>query len=246
MLRSLKGIKGYRIRALDGDIGKVDDFLFDDVGWFVRYVVAGTGNWLARRKVLVGPEVFETADWPEHTVPVRLTKQLVESSPDLDEDAPVSRHEEERLRTFYGWTSWWHAPMQGVTPVPSREVLEPQAREAAVATGEHDPHLRSVSEVMGYGMEARDGEIGRVDDFIVDDRSWALRYFVAETRSLLPGRKVLLAPQWITEVRWPDGRVVVDLTRRQIKEAPEFDATAPINRRYEERMYDFYGRPSYW
>jgi len=67
-----------------------------------------------------------------------------------------------------------------------------------------------------------------------------------DTRNWLPGKKVLVSPGWIERVSWADRKVYVELTREIIKESPEYDPSAPVNRRYEERLYDYYGRPRYW
>src|SRR5687767_2340606 len=55
MLRNIKDLRGYVIRAIDGTIGKVDDFYFDDEDWGIRYLVVDTGSWLSGRKVLISP-----------------------------------------------------------------------------------------------------------------------------------------------------------------------------------------------
>jgi len=57
---------------------------------------------------------------------------------------------------------------------------------------------------------------------------------------------VLVAVTWIEYVDWAESLVHVDLSRDQVKGSPEFDATAPVNRDYESRLYDYYGRPAYW
>jgi uncharacterized protein YrrD len=111
---------------------------------------------------------------------------------------------------------------------------------------EGDPHLRSTREVIGYYIEASDGDIGHVEDFIIDVEAWMIRYMVVNTRNWLPGKNVLVAPEWITAMSWGESKVMVDLTRDSIKSSPEFDPSAPVNRVYEEQLYDFYGRPKYW
>jgi hypothetical protein len=109
-----------------------------------------------------------------------------------------------------------------------------------------DPHLRSTREVIGYHIQARDGEIGHVDDFIVDDENWIIRYLIVDTRNWLPGRKVLVAPAWVEEINWVERKIQIDLSRNTIKNSPEFDPRTPINREYENQLYDYYGRPYYW
>jgi hypothetical protein len=123
--------------------------------------------------------------------------------------------------------------------------VQAQAR-AASAQQEKEHHLRSTREVIGYHIQARDGEIGHVEDFIADDQTWAIQYMVVDTRNWLPGRKVLIAPAWIEKVDWLERLVHVDLLRETIQNSPEFDPSAPVNRAYEVRLYDYYGRPKYW
>ena len=105
--------------------------------------------------------------------------------------------------------------------------------------------LRSMKELRGYSIHATDGDIGSVHGFYFDDHYWTIRYLVVDTRNWLPGKKVLIASDWIKQVSWP-GEAYVDMTRKQIEDSPEFDPSAPVNREYEERLYDFYGRAKYW
>jgi hypothetical protein len=94
---------------------------------------------------------------------------------------------------------------------------------------------------------ATDGDIGHVEDFIADDDLWLLRYLVVDTRNFLPGgRKVLIPPAWLTSVDWVGRSVSVELTVDGVKNCPEYDPSEPINREYEQRFYDYYGRPRYW
>jgi hypothetical protein len=85
-----------------------------------------------------------------------------------------------------------------------------------------------------------------VEDFIIEDIFEIIRYMIVDTRNWLPGKKVLIAPLWVDKVSWKDAKVFIDLLREAIKDSPEFDSSEPVNRRYEERLYDFYGRPKYW
>ena len=99
--------------------------------------------------------------------------------------------------------------------------------------GESDPHLRSTREVIGYHIQARDGETGHLEDLIVDDESWFIRYLVIDTRNWLPGRKVLVAPAWAEQVDWVARKIHLDLSRETIRNSPKYDPSMPVNREYE-------------
>jgi hypothetical protein len=129
-------------------------------------------------------------------------------------------------------------------PIPTKEPV--RGREPSADKEKSDPELRSTKEVIGYRIKASDGEIGHVEDFIIDDQDWIIRYMVVDTRNWLPGRKVLVSPQWIEKVSWADSEVRIDLSRKAVEQSPKYDPSTPVNREYEVRMYDYYGRPVYW
>lgn len=246
-MRSVKEIMGYVLQAEDGEIGRCKDFLLDDQRWTVRYMVADTGKWLPGRKVLISPVSLGSPDWGARLFPIRLTKKQIEDAPKLQEQAPVHRRYEVEFHAFYGWPFYWAgAHTWGPVAYPA-PLYDSQAAEDPIPDA--DPEncfLRSVNELMGYHIEAVDGDIGHIEEFIVDDESWTVRYMVIDTRNWLPGRKVLIPPTWIESADWLERTVAVDLTRGQVERSPEYDPSAPVNREYESKLYDFYGRPHYW
>lgn len=253
MLRSIEKITGYTLQATDGEIGRCKDFLFDDEQWVVRYMVADTGKWIPDRKVLISPISLGEPDWSSGRFDVELSKEEIESAPRLAADEPVSRRYEAKYFRHRGYTPYWGGlGVWGLTTLPARlrDGAEEYHEEAGVATEElppsGDPHLRSVNEVTGYHIRATDGDVGHVEDFVVDDETWMVRYVVVDTRNWLPGRKVILAPDWFRSFKWSSKIAEVDLTREQIESSPEYDPGQPINVEYEARLYDFYGRPVYW
>ncbi len=253
MLISAKILDDYRVEATDGAIGHVHTLLFDDERWVVRYIVVNTGKWLPGRQVLVTPgQVGE----PEHNLrilPVELTREQVRNSPDIDTERSVSRQQELELHKYYQMAPYWdgiYGPFAGSFE-PAEPVVGAEARHAEEAEREADqdhanPHLRSTREVIGYKIHASDGFIGHVDDFIVDTSEWVIRYVAADTRKRLMEKKFLLPPKWIKEIEWLQGEVVFDVSKETIRHSPEFNASEPVNREYEVRLYDYYGRPTYW
>ncbi len=248
MLRTLNDIIGYELNATDGRIGHVHDFLFDDRAWSVRYLVADTGSWLPGRKVLLSPEAVSSADGERRRVKVELTCEQIEQSPELAADRPVSRQQEEKLVAYYGWSPYWRMemnPMAGVPPMHVAAETPPPVEPPPEQRGE-DPNLRSVREVTGYHVKANDGRIGHVEAFIGDIDSWSIRYLVVDTRDWLPGKKVLVAPDWCRDIDWDGRQVSLELTRQQVQDSPAYDPNMPVNREYEQRLYDFHGRRAYW
>jgi sporulation protein YlmC with PRC-barrel domain len=231
MLRSLKDLARYTIQSLDGEVGGVKDLLFDDGSWKVRYVVAGTGSWLAGRRVLLSTAVFGEPNARSRLFPAEVTKSEIESSPSLDTDPPVSRQQEIDLHEHYRWLPYWRSPR------PKEGEADPAAR---------DPHLRGVRNVLGYRVHARDGEIGHVDDLIVDDADWTIRYLVVDTTNHWPGGEVLISPEWCDGFEWSGRKAIVNVPCHKVKDSPEYRPDQAVNRELEERLYDYHGRPRYW
>ena len=99
--------------------------------------------------------------------------------------------------------------------------------------------------MIGYHIHAADGEIGHVDELLVDEETWAIRYFVVNTSDWWVGHKVLLAPTWITSIEWSGERVSVALTRESVRNAPAFDSISALNLQQESALFDHYRRAEF-
>ncbi len=249
MQRSLKDLEQYVVSATDGEIGRVVDFLLDDEHWAVRYLVVESGGFFDRRRVLISPIAFRTVDWSTREFHLALTMDQVKASPDVDADKPVSRQHEREYNDYYGYPYYWSSVgVQGMGLYPA--LLASGAwKDAPVERTDQpigDAHLRSAGELRHYHVQGTDDAIGHVADFIADDATWGVRYLVIDTSNWWFGRKVLIAPHWAHRISWQDRNVYVDMTREAIKSSPEWDGAAGVNRQYEQRLYDYYGRPVYW
>jgi len=248
MLRSLKDLERYNVSATDGDIGSVGNFLLDDESWAIRYLIVKTGGFFNERRVLISPISFREVDWSAGRFHLALTMEKIKNSPSVDVDKPVSRQHERDYYGYYGWPFYWGAEgMWGMGAYPNTLAAGAWYNPSAERYEEPgDVHLRSAQEVRGYHIQGSDESIGHVDDFIVDDQTWAIRYLVVDTSNWWVGKKVLVAPPWVTSVSWEERNVYVAMSRQAIKDSPEWNAYAAVNREYETRLYDYYGRPAYW
>ncbi len=244
MLHKSTTLHGFKISATDGELGDVDQLYFDDQNWTVRYVVVDTGKWLPGRRVLISPASVEKVGSSRHELAVALTMEQIRNAPGTEADKPVSRQEEIALQRYYGWPAYWNL---GTLYVPgAMGPANAAAMSPETIPTEGDPHLRSTREVIGYRIHASDGEIGHVEDFLVDDQNWVIRYMEVDTRNWLPGKKVLVAPNWIETVSWAERRVGVALTRENILNSPEYDSSKPLSREYETALHEHYDRARYW
>jgi hypothetical protein len=253
MLRNVSGVLGYTINAVDGAIGTVDDFYFDDDDWSIRYLVVDTGSWLSVRNVLISPGAIRHPDWMDRVLPVSLTRDQVARRPDIAVRQPMSGQPEAEYSTNDRHPAYWGgAGLWGMGAYPGSLTTEDRIEATLKAHHAHprpasgDSHLRSTNAIIDHHIEATDGGIGHLKDLILDDHAWVIRYLVVTTSNWWGDHDVLVAPEWIGDVSWLEATVSVDLTRQAIKDAPRYDTAAGLDRQQEQRVYEHYGRPGYW
>ncbi|CQR47515.1 PRC-barrel domain protein [Paraliobacillus sp. PM-2] len=251
-------VKQLKINASDGKLGGVLDIYFDDKFWTVRYLVVDTRKWLPGKKVLLSPVSFDSVDMENGSLHVLATTEMIKNAPNQHEDEPVSKQAETKLINYYGWPNYSFGlgglagPWGGYTyPQDLVDAQNSGLLQNDVSTDDAmDHHLRSVNEIdgsfFGYRVEASDGEIGHVSDFVIDDENWKIYYIVVNTNDPLASDHILLSTDWINKVEWASQKVFIDLTKDQFKEIKDFDPNEPITRAYEEKLYSKLGKPKYW
>lgn len=219
MFQSIKQLYGAKLGAADGEIGQVKDFYFDDQNWAVRYLVADTGTWLSGRQVLISPHSLDRFDQAGKVLRVNLTRQQIEKSPSIETHKPVSRLYEEEFYRYYGLPGYWRGDgLWGVTGFPILEmppkshVIEPAVKGGTQANSA-ETHLRSTQAVGGYHLQASDGVVGHICDFLMDAKSWAIRKLVIKTGHRFSGKELQVPTSQSDRISYADSTVFVDLTK---------------------------------
>jgi hypothetical protein len=228
MLHLASKIRGAPVLATDGDIGAVEDFYFEQLRWTVRYIVVNTGTWLNNRRVLLSPMSVRGA-WGMTGIPVGLTRDQVRSSPELDLSQPPSHRAETAVLGYYGYPAYWGASdLWGTFGNPGALVMAPAEQRAEVtersAVDPEERGLQSTGTITGYHIQAIDGEVGHVDDFLIGEDSWRIRYLRIDTSNWIGGRSVILLAD---ELEWIDraaGKLHIGLRREAVKQGPSFDS----------------------
>ncbi|MFZ5942954.1 MAG: PRC-barrel domain-containing protein [Bacillota bacterium] len=219
-----KGLIYYGIKATDGDIGSVDDFYFDDEKWTIRYIVVDTNNWLPGGKVLVSPISFDNINKQQKQVEIFCTKGMIKNSPSMETHLPISRQKEKEYNNHFDWGAYWVGPEAwGGYAYPLALRDEETKEEMKDVKDKKDAHLRSIKEVTGYNIEAKDGGIGHLVDFALDDKTWTIKFLIVDIGNWLPGKHVIISPKYISQIKWKDRTVHVDLSKEVIKNCPEYN-----------------------
>lgn len=211
MTWKVSDLKGDDVLARDGSIGTLDDVYFDDDDWAVRYMVVETGDWIPGRRMLISPHAVESGISDPGKLRIGATRDELKAAPGADADAPVAEQQRIAQAKGFGPPYYWSNPVLWAAEAPVALPAH-EKREA-------DPHLRSSSEVIGYDVQARDGPIGRVEDFVVDEGSWTILDVVIDTSKWWPGGGVRVHPQYVERIDWAARKVHVRLSREQLKAA---------------------------
>jgi hypothetical protein len=105
---------------------------------------------------------------------------------------------------------------------------------------------RSLKNLIGYSIEAKDGTKGSIKDFLFDDDSWTIRYAEADLGKILPGKKVLIPRVFLKDPDWNMGHFPVELTKDEVENCPPLEEHMPVSRKYEEKLNAHYGIDNYW
>jgi uncharacterized protein YrrD len=243
-LLNARQVEGIEVRARDGAVGRVDDLLFDDATWTVRYVVVDTGEWLAGRRVLLTPHSLRRHAADSHGVSVDLTVEQIRTSPNAPTDQ-VTREHEARLHEHYRWPVYWapaHTPFAADAIPPPAAFERPAPRVPPAEVG-RDPHLRSARQVRGFRLAATDGTIGTAEDFLLEPRSWRIAFLIVDTNGWLPGGKVMLEPHTIERVSWTEAKIFVNEERAVVKTHPPYSPEHALDPEYLHGLQRHYQHP---
>jgi hypothetical protein len=185
--------------------------------------VVKTGNWLSGRKVLISAAGLAPTDIKPDLFPISITKEQIRNSPDIDTDKPVSRQQEAMLNQHHFWENYWGSGSYG------GEMGIPNRRPVRIKEIDRDPkediHLRSITEVDGYTIHATDGEIGHINDFIVDDQTWKLIDLIVDTHNWIGGKKVLIEVAHVHSISFLNRLVYVHIPLADIDDSKLYKET---------------------
>jgi hypothetical protein len=229
MMHLAQKVAGATVRGVDGEIGTLEDFYFEEDRWTVRYLLVDTGKWFSGKRVLISPMSVRDG-WGRTGVPLGLTKEQVWNSPEIDEGVSLSRACETNVLAYYGYPDYWGAASiwgDYDSPMALAAGAAAESKSAPPVSTGIDPearHLRSIKKSTGYHLHARNGEIGHVDDFLIGEQSWRIRYLLVDTSNWIGGRSVIVSSETVEGIDPGRGQLYVAADRDGIAKAPELES----------------------
>lgn len=234
---AFQAIIGIEVHGTDGILGTIRDLLFERDTLQIRYLDIAAVRFYGSRRVLLAPESVQSSDWPRGVVNVYLNHQQVAASPEIDEHQPLPRQKELELVRHFGWQPYW-----STGPVGVADAVGMPAEATPVHLHGQDANLWNAQELLHYGARTRAGDIGYVEDLIIDDAAWKIEAFVVDLENWITGRRVLVSAQDVATMDWEARSVQLSKERREIEKCPRFQPGRAVNRDERDRCFDYYGR----
>jgi hypothetical protein len=225
MLESLSNLRGLKAQARDTTIGALDDILFDDVHWRIRYLAFHCPQAHPPRYVLAAPQSVAELDRPQGRLAIDMDSRDLLAQPAFDSNLPPDRSDEAALVQRYDWPSYWaDSPVFSGRPEPS-DARPTQYRHATAALCRRPPELRSFNALCGAEAHATDAPAGEVVDCVFDTRDWRIRYLLIDMDH--DEGPIVAPPDWVRDASRGHGKIEIDLPRETLASSPVWRKRQP-------------------
>ncbi|MFH0925923.1 MAG: PRC-barrel domain-containing protein [bacterium] len=197
MLKGVKDFVGYTVYARDGDIGRINQFYFDDRKWIVRYLLINTGSWLSGREVMISPVALNQPDLLEKSFFTSLTRKKLKRFPHILENKIISHQEEVKLVKRYEWPKYWEDDEKlevGREQASMMKIFNDSGNNLLDNRNDNKKGylLWSTNKPIYYPILGNGGEFGSVQDFVIDTETWVIRYLVLDQKNQIIEKNVLV------------------------------------------------------
>jgi len=239
MLRYSK-LKGLPLKATDGEIGSIEGAIIDLEDWGLRYMLVKTGSWLSHRTVMIATESIVEMNEDAQNLVVNLSQQQVKDSPEPDPEVPMTRDSEIALREYYGLPMYWTQHGDPIQPHHAPDAVRDKvvANDVVTRRGsslvDNESVLCDLEEITNYSVESSDEDIGRLDDIIINEKTWRVDRFVVNLSNYLPSKMVLVNKDWLADVDWVNESIQLEATSSAVKGSPYYRPFGSLFMREDE------------
>jgi sporulation protein YlmC with PRC-barrel domain len=229
MFQAISELEEYEVKSIDGTIGKLDNFLFDDIEMAIKYLVVNTKMEVPNNNVLVSISAVEEIEKEKELIRLKLIKSDIKNNPNMNSIEFLSHKKKKdyvkylkspvnnrQIRTKNG-----SSKKCGKKSLPIIKTVEiPTTTDEKTLTSE----LQSTNELIGYDIKVKDGNIGQLEDLMVTPDTWTINYIVVGSNKWFGDEKVLISPNSIKEINWNNNFIYIDLLSNTIINSPKLDS----------------------
>lgn len=266
MLISLRSLTGYEVHSRDGIVGFANDFLFDQKNWSIAYIVDKSSRGIGKGKeVLLASKLIKKVDLELENIQLDVDSEQIRKSPHIkvSEVLNPEQHLPSEVNTVIIRSDIINnmniARMQDYVnkkrytknaTLNSEDLLHVDARlKKAMLIQQESEEVRSLQSAvrtLGFRISSRNGEHGYMQDLVVNDDDWSVKFLVINTKRNLSGKKILVSPESVDWVSWRKKHVSIDLEKEKLSGCPNFNMILPINNEQQPLLQNKYECSQFW
>lgn len=265
MLISLKQLTDFELYSVDGKAGRINDTLFDRKDWSLKYIVDKSSKLLSR-EIAVSYEAIAEINWQARKVYLRYSQEQIRQSPSVKAkkslNDPPKAFRRQPVQVFhYDWVmnreETYNNEFTGTQEEAGSAVISDSgdytnhsgtggARYVVQDEEYGTPVLQSTDKAIGLKISTKTGDLGVVEDFIVDDSNWLIQFMIIATQKNLRGKRILVAPEAISWINWKQKHITVDLDKEKLAGCPNFNLLFPLVNDSKKMLYEQYECLQFW
>lgn len=222
MIRSYNNLKDKRLRAVDKEIGVLRDFYFDDISWKLPYFTIELD--LSKKNILVPIAILSCFDGI--SLNLELTAGELQCGLDQSSISQMSVRKTYQDRILCDRNDLDRI----IEPMP---ILVMPESDGLVFISSNNPHLRNCSKLLSYDFCGIDGNLGKIQDLLIDDSTWQIRSLIAKVNGICAHQEKVFSPKVVDEVNLAHEMVKANVSKKQALMRPTFDSDRHLDTSYE-------------
>jgi sporulation protein YlmC with PRC-barrel domain len=227
MIRSLKELLSYKVKEINAEIGIVEDFVFDEKHWKIRYLEIDMGIGFTGEKLLVGKDLLKKPNWGKKYFSISVTMNQLKKAPKLKKYLVFTREKENMLNEYYGTPSYWN-----YTYVPQNEMKFYDQKK--IIDEKIDSELISFNEFLDFEIVEENKVIAHCLDVLIDDVEWEIKSLIVTITGniQIKMKEVMLPIDWIEKINYKNRKIFINKDKGFIKNAPTYSRSNSVKEIY--------------
>jgi hypothetical protein len=246
MLWNWKRLIHFKVDTSDNSIGKLFNIIFDQSNWVVRYLYLNFGDLFKHNSYLISPVTIKTISL--NGILLRESYKKIVESIFIEQRFPVSRETEKKIHEYYSIKFYWDYPSSSESFGNSIDSKKKQHQSfwpfkfkksnipERDFTGDEKGQLALCSVLIGSTVQCLNGIGGRLDDLIISDKGWVIRYGICIVDNSIFPLKKCVPVSIITGIDINDHEIYLSCSSEKLKNSIEYSSYNSIDNDFENRL----------
>lgn len=232
MLLTAKELKKYKFYTTDRKKYLLDDIYLDNKSQKIHFLVCNSRKYFNSIQALVEPNMIKSINKDQHRINLNITREQLEAyKNDIKNINQVNKTESGKKTS-----NFWSKLFMLYKPVTQAEIED----EGSLEEFKLNLNLHSFNEIMNYFISGKDGDIGWLEDLIIDTEKWHCKFLMFTTHYSLYSNSRIMPTTWVENIDWEFYSIVVNKEIKDIDEMPFYESLILTSKNYEEGVLDYF------